>query len=110
MGNRISLDNRDKILFEKIIEEATIDCYEEYEQISDWACVLEENISTSCKCLIGKEIAILEKIDMNSISSEIFGIIRLNKTKIRVPVEDIFLEDSNSMNYICSYKYWRKHG
>ena len=96
--------------YEKIIEEATMDCYDEYEQISGWACVFEDNIPVPCKCLIGKENAILEKIDMNSNSSEIFGIIKLNKSRIRVPIEDIFLEDLNSIKYIDAYKYWRKHG
>lgn len=110
MGNRKLLNNKDKILFEKIIEEATVDCHDEYEQISGWFCVLEENIPAPCKCSIGKEIASLEKIDMNNSSSEIFGYIKLNKTKIRVPIEDILLEDPNLMKYIEAYRYWRKHG
>ena len=96
--------------YEKIIEEATMDCYSEYEQVSGWACVLEDNIPVPCKCLIGKENAILDKIDMNDNSSEIFGIIKLNKSRIRVPIEDIVLKDSNWMNYIDAYKYWRKNG
>ena len=108
MKNKLSL--KDKALFEKIIEEATIDCYDEYGQTSGWACVFEENISVPCKCLIGKEIAILEKIDMNNSSSEIFGVIKLNKSKIRVPIEDVSLGDFNSMRYISAYNYWRKHG
>ena len=110
MGNKRLLNSRDKILFEKIMEEATMDCYNEYEQISGWACVLEENISVPRKCLIGKENAILDKIDMNSNSSDIFGIIKLNKSKIRVPIEDISLEDSDSMKYIDAYKWWKKNG
>ena len=110
MGNRQLIDNTDKILFKKIIEEATTDCYKEYEEIAGWACLFEDNIPVPCKCLIGKEKAILEKIDTNNNSSEIFGIIRLNKTKIRVPIEDIFLENSDSMKYMGAYKYWRKYG
>ena len=110
MKNKRLINGRDRILFGKIIEEATVDCYDEYEQISDWACVLEENIIVPCKCLIGKENAILEKIDMNDNSSEIFGILKLNKSKIRVPIEDISLEDLDSMTYIEAYKYWSKNG
>lgn len=110
MGNKTLLNNKDKILFEEIIEEATVDCYNEYEQISGWVCVLEENIPASCNCLIGKEKAILDKIDSNDSSSEIFGYIKLNKTKIRVPIEDILFEDPNLMKYIDAYRYWRKHG
>ena len=104
------LMNTKKATYEKIIEEATMDCYSEYEQVSGWACVLEDNIPVPCKCLIGKENAILDKIDMNDNSSEIFGIIKLNQSRIRVPIEDIVLEDSNSMRHIDAYKYWRKNG
>ena len=102
------LDNTNKILFEKIIEEATADCYNEYEQIAGWTCLLVENIFVPCKCLIGKEKASLEKIDTNNNSSEIFGIIRLNKTILRIPIEGISLENSNHMKYIKAYRYWRK--
>lgn len=42
MGNKTLLNNKDKILFKEIIEEATVDCYNEYEQISGWVCVLEK--------------------------------------------------------------------
>ena len=108
MGNKKLLDNTDKILFEKIIEEATTDCYNEYEQIAGWACSLVENIPVPCKCLIGKEKPLLEKIDTNNNSSEIFGIIRLNKTELRIPIEDISLENSGYMKYIRAYRYWRK--
>ena len=110
MGNRTLLNNKNKILFEKIIKEATMDCYSEYEQIAGWTCVLEDNIMAPCKCQIGKENAILENIDMNDNSSEIFGIIKLHKSKIRVPIEDISLENIDSMQYIEAYRYWRKHG
>lgn len=108
MKNKLLLKN--KILFEKIIEEATMDCYSEYEQIAGWNCVLEDNLIVPCKCLIGKESAILEKIDMNDSSSEIFGIIKLNKSYMRVPIEDISLENINFMSYIEAYRYWRKYG
>ena len=108
MVNKRLLKSRDKILFEKIIEDATMDCYNEYEQISGWACVLEDNIMVPCKCLIEKETAILNKVDMNSNSSEIFGVIKLNKSNIRVPIEDISLENPDSMLYIDAYRYWRK--
>ena len=51
-----------KKMYEKIIEEATMDCYGEYEQISGWACLLDDCIHTPCNCTIGKEKAVLEKV------------------------------------------------
>ena len=52
-----------KKAYEKIIEEATVDCHDEYEQICGWVCSLDEKIATPCKCKIAKQDAILEKID-----------------------------------------------
>ncbi len=40
----------------------------------------------------------------------IVGIIRLGKSKIRVLIQDIVLENSTAMNYINAYKYWCKNG
>lgn len=97
------------ILIKKIIEEAIIDCYSEYEQISGWACILEENISVPCKCLIGgREEAILKKIEQNEYS--IFGLVQLGKIKIRIPIEDIKFEDKKITKYMDAYLYWRKNG
>lgn len=101
-------NNQDRILFNKIIEDAIADCYSEYEQIAGWGCMLEENISMPCKCLIGKEEAILNKIEQDETS--IFGLVNFGKIKIRTPIEDIKLEDENMMLYIEAYKYWRKNG
>jgi len=98
------LNNDDKILFEKIIEDATVDCNSEDEQITGWAC------SPPCNCIIGKEKreqAVLEKVEQDGRSNSILGIIKLGKIKIRIPIEDINLEDSKKMKYINAYKYWR---
>ncbi len=37
-----------KRTYEKITEDATLDCYSEYEQISGWACLLDDCIHTPC--------------------------------------------------------------
>ena len=48
----IKISNEEGILFEEIAEDATTDCYNEDEQTADWTCILEENISCPCNCLI----------------------------------------------------------
>ena len=57
------ITSREKKIYERIIEEATVDCKDEYEQISGWICLLDENIATPCNCTIGKQNIVLEKID-----------------------------------------------
>ena len=85
------ITSREKKLYERIIEEATVDCYGSYEQISGWACLLDECIPTPCDCAIGKEKAVLEKIDMDDNCNALIGAIKLNKTKFRVPIQEVLL-------------------
>ena len=47
-------------LYEKIIEEATMDCHDKEDQIVGWEIVLDENIATPRPCRIGKQEAVLE--------------------------------------------------
>jgi hypothetical protein len=99
--------------FESIIEEATIDCYSESEQFCGWFCVLEENISVPCKCFVGKnkkEQAILEKIEQDEHSGSTLGLIKLDKIKVRTPIENIILEDCNGMVFINAFKHWSENG
>ncbi len=99
-----------KKIFEKIIEDAITDCYGEYEQISGWACLLDDHIKTPCNCIIGNEKAVLEKIDTDSNCNVVIGVIKLNKTKLRVLIEEVMLENQKVMNCINAYAYWCKEG
>lgn len=99
-----------KRIFERIIEDATMDCYDEYEQISGWAALLDDNIPTPCNCTIGKVQAVLEKIDTDDNGNVVIGIIKLNKAKVRVLIQDIILENKTAMNHINAYHYWCKNG
>ena len=76
------ITSREKKIYERIIEDATVDCNDEYEQISGWICLLDENIATPCNCTIGKQSTVLEKIDGVHNTACIVGIIRLGKSKI----------------------------
>ena len=97
-------------VYERIAEDATMDCHDEEEQISGWDCVLDENISTPRSCKIGKQEAVLEKIDFDDKCDALIGVIKINQTKMRVLLQDIVLDDPKAMVYINAYKYWCKNG
>ena|SRR3989338_1210709 len=99
-----------KKTYEKIAEDATMDCYGEYEQISGWACLLDEFIHTPHNCVLGKEKAVLEKIGTDDNGNVVIGVIKLNKTKVRVLIQDIILDNQKEMDYINAYAYWCKEG
>lgn len=91
---------------EEIVEDATIDCYGEYEQICGWVALLGDEINTPCKCKLGNKEAILEKIDSDDNGNCVVGIVRLGSSKIRVLFQDVVLEDPTLMNYVGAYKKW----
>ena len=103
------ITDKERREYKRIIEEATVDSKDEDEQISGWACTFEDAIQTPCKCFIGKQEAVLEEIEPSD-SNEILGIVKINKAKIRTPIQDIVLENSKLMKYILAYKYWISQG
>lgn len=105
-----TITNNQKKFYEKIIEDATIDCKDEDEQAMGWECILDENIPTPCACKIGKQQAVLEKISSDENSNALIGVIKLNKTQMRILLQDIILDDPEAMKYINAYKYWCKNG
>jgi len=105
-----TITTNQKKLYEKIIEEATLDCHDEEEQIVGWEIVLDENIATPCSCRIGKQEVVLEKISTDDNAGSVIGIVRLNKTKLRILIQDVILDDVKAMQYINAYKYWYKNG
>ena|SRR3989338_1326985 len=110
MKKKTDLTPNQKKLYEKITEEAIVDCNDDEDQIVGWEIVLDENIATPCPCRIGKQEAVLEKISTDDNAGSVIGIVRLNKTKIRILIQDIFFDDAKAMKYINAYKYWCKNG
>ena len=105
-----TITTNQKRLYEKISEEATVDCNDREDQMVGWEIVLDENIATPRPCRISKQEAILEKISTDDNAGSVIGIVRLNKTKLRILIQDINLDDVKAMQYINAYKYWCKNG
>ena len=87
-----------------------MDCNDEQDQIVGWEIVLDENIATPRPCRIGKQEAVLEKINTDDHVGSVIGIVRLNKTKMRILIQDVILDDAKAMQYINAYKFWCKNG
>ena len=94
--------------FEKMAEQATIDCYGEYEQFSGWACTLEEELPLPLKCIIFGEDAALIDIETDENGTSVLGIIKKGKSKIRIPIQDIELKDKTAKHndWVDAYRHW----
>ena len=98
--------------FQKMAEEATVDCYNEYEQSSGWACTLADELSLPLKCLIFGKEAMLVDVDTDEYGTSVMGVIAKNKKKIRIPIQDVEIVDKKckGLDWILAYRYWIKNG
>ena len=98
--------------FQKMVEEATVDCYNKYEQSSGWACTLADELSLPLKCLIFGKEAMLVDVDTDEYGTSVMGVIAKNKKKIRIPIQDVEIVDKKckSLDWILAYRYWIKNG
>ncbi len=98
--------------FEQMAEEATTDCYNEYEQRNGWACTLADRLPLPLKCLIFGEEATLVDVDTDENGTSVLGVITRNKKKIRIPIQDIEVVDKKAKNleWLEAYRYWIKNG
>jgi len=86
-SNRVNLASLDKL-----IAEATVDCYDESEQITGIFTMLEENLAVPFKTtLLGMEVTV-ERIDMND-ANDIVAVCRCGRERQRVPILDLPLPE-----------------
>lgn len=52
----------------------------------------------------------IKKIDTDDNGNVVVGVIKLNKTKVRVLIQDVILENQKAMDHINAYAYWCKEG
>src|SRR3989344_2444719 len=71
-----------------MIEEATVDCYNESEQAGGWFTMIENNLKIPFEAqILGVSVAV-ERIDMNR-NDEIVAICRREKYRQAVPILDL---------------------
>lgn len=99
---------QNKNKFEEMTEEATLDCYGEYEPFCGWACTLEEKLPLPLPCLVLGEEATLTSIEQDENGTSIVGVIKKGKHKIRVPAQDINLKDKKAKyaEWLDAYRHW----
>ncbi|MDD5482654.1 MAG: calcium-binding protein [Kiritimatiellae bacterium] len=92
-----------------MIEEATVDCYNESEQVTGLFTMLEENLALPFRTtLLGMEVAV-EKIDLND-AEEIVVVCKRGSERQRVPILDLPLPTPKPVgsDWIEAYREWAK--
>jgi hypothetical protein len=87
-GPKRGADRVSSAYLDKLIDEATVDCYNESEEITGIFTMLEENLAVPfTTTLLGMEVTV-ERIEMND-ADEIVAVCRLGRKRQRVPVLDL---------------------
>ncbi len=92
---------------DRLIAEATVDCYNESEEITGIFTMLEENLTVPFMTkLLGVEVTV-ERIDLND-AEEIVAVSRRGRQRQRIPVLDLPLPKPTprGAEWIDAYRRW----
>ena len=108
-GSRKSTDRLSTAHLDKLIEEATVDCYNESEEVTGIFTMLEENLAVPfTTTMLGVEVTI-ERVDLND-ADEIVAVCRHGRERLRVPVIDLPLPEPKpkGAEWIDAYRRWAR--
>ena len=94
---------------DKLIEEATVDCYNESEEITGIFTMLEENLAVPFSTTLLEVEVTVERVDQNA-AGEIVAVCRRGRQRLRVAVIDLPLPEpkSKGAEWIDAYRRWAK--
>ena len=91
-NSRRSADRPSTPYLDKLIEEATVDCYNESEEVTGIFTMLEENLAVPfATTMLGVEVTV-ERVDLNK-AGEIVAVCRRGPERQRVAVIDLPLPE-----------------
>ncbi len=94
---------------DKLIEEATVDCYNESEQITGFFTLIEENLAVPFTTqVLGVEV-LVEKVDL-TVAEEIVAICRRGRERQRIPILGLPLPvpRPKGAEWIDAFRRWAK--
>ena len=92
---------------DRLIAEATVDCYNESEEITGIFTMLEENLAVPFMTkLLGVEVTV-ERVDLND-AGEIVAVCRRGRERQRIPILDLPLPKPTpkGAEWIDAYRRW----
>ena len=92
---------------DNLIAEATVDCYNESEEVTGIFTMMEENLAVPFKtAILGVEVTV-ENIDLNQ-AEEIVAVCRRGRDRQRVPILDLPLPEPRpkGAEWIDAFRRW----
>jgi hypothetical protein len=96
---------------EKMIEEATVDCYDESEQIAGWFTVIDDNLSTPFETTVLGVAVTVERVELDR-SEQIIAVCSRGRSRQSLPILDLPLPTPppDGAEWIEAYRQWRGEG
>ena len=96
--------------FEEMVEEATVDCYNDSEQTTGWFTIIESNLGLPFKTAILGVMVTVDKVDL-TVADQIVARCRRGKEKQLVSILDLPLPSPSpaGAEWIEAYRRWFKN-
>ena len=94
-----------------MIEEATVDCYNESEQVTGWFTMIEENLAVPFEAMVLGVQVTVEGVDLNR-SEQIVAVCSRGRSRQSLPILDLPLPrpPPDGAEWIEAYRHWRGEG
>ena len=90
-----------------MIEEATVDCYNESEQVTGWFTMIEEKLAIPFETMVLGVSVTVEGVDLNK-ADQIVAICSRGRDRQRLPILDLPLPSPppEGADWIEAYRHW----
>jgi hypothetical protein len=94
-----------RLSWKKIAEEATVDAYNEYEQIGAWQAYLEDMIGLPCRCRVDRKEGKLVGFDVTKYGPSLLAVVIVDGNRHRVDAITLKVLKQSS-KYLEAFKKW----
>jgi len=90
-----------------MVEDATVDCYNESEQLSGWFTMIEENLAVPFEVVVLGVAVTVERVDITE-TDQITAICLCGRHRQSIPILDLPLpaQSPDGWEWIEAYRIW----
>lgn len=94
-----------------MIEEATVDCYNESEQITGWFTMIEQNLAVPFEARVLGVVVVVERIDLDR-NEQIVAVCARGRDRLSLPILDLPIPAPlpAGAEWIEAYRCWQNGG
>jgi len=96
---------------DQLVEEATVDCYNDTEQVSGLYTMIEDNLALPFETMLFGSLVAVERIDLTD-RDEILVVCRRGRERRRIQLLDLPLPSPlpAGAQWIAAYRHWLRRG